>query len=324
MKILSLLWHSIESDSINPDDNYGGNPTQSLFKEQMEFIVENYTPISIIDFANISEDNNSLRSYTKPPVLLGFDDGFRNVINYALPILNKFEIPALFFIMGETIINKDFVPWFIEIKHLVRKTQKKAITYNDEKFELSIKNQRFALINFLNSIFMNYKRESSRQTFLENLSELFEIERPLSDHLDEDLILANEEDLSALGSESLLTISSHALTHKILANLSRQEQIYELEKSDQLLKEHCKSYYPVIAYPNGSFNEDTIDIAQKNYKFGFALFLGSSYNNFYKYPRINIQSYNTERLKYVLSSLRINLLLPIKKILHNSGLRKIG
>jgi peptidoglycan/xylan/chitin deacetylase (PgdA/CDA1 family) len=324
MKILSLLWHSVKNDFINQEYHYGSNPTQSIFKEQIKFIVDNYTPISIIDFANILEQNISPKVYSKPPVLLGFDDGFKDVLKYALPVLNTFEIPALFFIIGKTIIDKDFVPWFIEIKYLVRKTQKKTILYNNTTFELSTKNQRFALMNFLSAAFMNYKRESDRQTFMENLSELFDIERPLKSHLDEDLILADKEDLIALGSDSLLTISSHSQTHNILANLSRQEQIFELENSNLLLSDNCPSYYPAISYPNGSFNHDTTDIAQQFYKFGFATLLGSSYRNFFKYPRIILKSYNVERLKYVLSPLRLNLIHPVKKFLYKFRLRKIS
>jgi hypothetical protein len=207
---------------------------------------------------------------------------------------------------------------------LVRKSNKKALKYNGNRFELKKKNEKISLIKYLTVRFKECKSEDERKAFLKSLSKIFEIERPFRSNLDEDLLLVTKEDLSALGKESLLTISSHSMTHIPLANLNREEQTYELEKSNLILSENCSSYYPVIAYPNGSFNEDTIDIAQKFYKFGFAVFFGSSYNNLFKYPRISIHSYNAKKLEYVLSPLRLNLLLPLKRFSYYTGLRKTG
>jgi peptidoglycan/xylan/chitin deacetylase (PgdA/CDA1 family) len=324
MRILSLLWHSVESDSIHNEYNYGLNPTKSLFNEQIKFIVDKYTPISIFDFANISEDNNIIKTFYKPPVLLGFDDGFKNVINFALPVLNNFEIPAILYVIGKSILNKDFVPWYLEIEHMARKTKKKTIRFDKILYDPKNKNEKISLINYLTARYKELRSENKRRTFLINLSKIFEVERPLQSHLDEDLHLVTKEDLKDLGTDSLLTISSHSMTHNPLANLTRQEQAFELEQSNLILSKNCLSYYPVIAYPNGSFNDDTINIAKKFYKFGFAVFFGSSYNNLFKYPRISIHSYNVKRLEYVLSFLRLNVLLPLKKLSYYTGLQKIG
>jgi hypothetical protein len=114
------------------------------------------------------------------------------------------------------------------------------------------------------------------------------------------------------------------MTHRYLATLTYAEQAYELEQSDLLLCEQCPSYYPVVAYPLGSFNDDTLSIANRIYKAGFATFLGSSYSNLYAYPRIGLGHNAVEELAYILSPKRLKYILPLKRFLHITGIRRAG
>lgn len=271
----------------------------------------------------ITRSKSPIHSYAKPPVLLGFDDGFKNVINHALPILNKFEIPVVFFIIGETLKNPNFVPWFVEAKQLIRRTKKKTVVYNNVEVDLVLKKGRKLLMHLFQTSFKTYRSEVDRQRLLTDFASLLGVERPMAFELDEDIRLVNKEDLSNLGSISLLTVASHTMSHRFLDSLTYEEQVYELEQSDFLLKEHCPSYYPVLSYPLGFFNKDTIDISKRIYKSAFATLLGSSYHNLYTYPRISIGHCTAQELVYRLGTIRLNYLLPIKRFLHNTGIRKI-
>src|SRR5262245_3688172 len=112
-KILSVCWHSVEQDSADPTRYEGWNTTAALFREQVRTLVDRYTPISVRQFVDMANGRPS--TLPKPPVLLTFDDGFKSVLEHALPILEEFRVPALFFVLGELIRNPDFVPWFIEL-----------------------------------------------------------------------------------------------------------------------------------------------------------------------------------------------------------------
>ncbi len=323
MKILSLFWHSVESDSINPEYLDGSSPTESMFREHIKFIVNKYTPISIVDFMEIAENKRLIKSYTKPPVLLGFDDGFKNVVDLALPVLNEFKVPAMLFVIGEILNNPDFVPWYVEIKHLIRKTKKNTVIYDNVKVDLVSKKGRKLLMPLFAASFKALKYEDDRQRLLTNFASLLGLERPMATDLDDDLRFVCKEDLSSLGRDSLLTVASHAMTHRNLASLTYEEQVCELEQSDLLLKEHCPSYYPTVSYPDGSFCTDTIGIAKRIYKSAFATFLGSSYCDLYAYTRLCIGFDTVQELAYTTSFVRLNFLLPIKRFLNNIGIRKI-
>ncbi len=322
MRVLSLFWHSIEPDSIPSEHLDGSNSTVSLFREQIRFIVEHFTPISIYDFMELTRSSHLFRSYSKQPVLLGFDDGFRNVLTQALPIVNEFRIPAVFFVTGEILKNPAFVPWFVEFKQLIRKARERVIHYGEVRIDLSLRQDYITLVHMFSASFRACKCESERQRLLTNLADSLGLGRIVGSELDADLQFATQQDLATLSASSLLTVASHAMTHRYLGSLTYEEQVEELAQSDSLLRKLCPSYYPVIAYPGGSFNTDTIAIAKRIYRAGFAVFSGSSYRNRYAHPRIGINYAPMQKFVYTVSPMRMNFLLPLKRLLHRVGIRR--
>jgi peptidoglycan/xylan/chitin deacetylase (PgdA/CDA1 family) len=287
-RVLSVFWHSVESASFSPDRVY---PTEHLFREHIKFLVANFTPVSISEFLEIHEQKQSMNSYDKPPLLLGFDDGFKNVIRRALPVLEEFKVPAVFFVIGEVLRNPHFVPWYVEVRYLIRRTIRKTLVYNGATLDLAGKPNVMRLRSLFASAFLACRADPVRQALLQNFADSLGVTRPQAHDLDEDLQFVDRKDLAALPSSSQLTVASHAMTHRDLALLSDEEQIAELEGSDSLLSLHCPSYYPAVAYPNGSFNSKTLRIARRIYKVGFAVLLGASYRNRYAYTRMVFEKY---------------------------------
>jgi peptidoglycan/xylan/chitin deacetylase (PgdA/CDA1 family) len=311
MKPISVFWHTVHANSTSPDRR-GGNPTAALFKQQIQFLVKNYTPISVAEFLRIHNDKGLRRCYTKPPLLLGFDDGLKNVIKNAVPVLKEFNIPAVLFVIGETLKNQNFVPWYVELRHLIRKATKKTVVYNNTRIDVNLPRDAAKLRYLFAVTFRSCKVESDRQRLLANLADMLGLNRPKAYELDEDLRFVEKKDLMDMTS-AVLTVASHAMTHRDLGTLTHDEQLHELEDSDLLLRAQCPSYYPVIAYPSGSFNRETITIAASIYKAGFAT-LSGSYRNLYAYPRIALEDDSIGEVAYAVSSTRLNYILPLKQL----------
>jgi peptidoglycan/xylan/chitin deacetylase (PgdA/CDA1 family) len=320
-KVLSIFWHSVDLDC---GENDSANPTLSMFRQQIEFLASNYSPITILEFLEIQEGKRLDSCYTKPPVLLGFDDGFKNVIRHALPVLEEHAVPAAFFVIGEVLKNPCFVPWYVERKHLLRKTDKGAIEYRRVNIDLSLQQDRVKLKYLFDTSFRNCKSDSERQQALSELADALAVRRPIGADLDDDLKFVGASDLAELGSSSMLAVASHGMTHRDLAMLSVDDQVSELEQSDRILRSHSGSYFPVIAYPNGSFNKETLAIASQIYRAGFAVLTGSSYRNVYAYPRIGIGRDSVQELVYTISAKRRKYILPLKRLLNLTGFRPRG
>lgn len=315
-KIICICWHSVEPDSINPEFLDGSNPTVSLFREQIRFVIQRYTPISIRQFMDLSKNRSLLTSYKKPPVFLSFDDGFKNVIDLALPVLNEFGVPASFFVIGQVLEDPNFVPWYIESTQLLRRTSKTSIVYRNTTLDLTSQVGRRGLRHLVYGVFQACQTHVEFERSLNDLSELLGVKRPVARDLDTDLRFVNGDDLAKLGASSLLNVGSHAMTHRFLTNLSRKEQRIELEQSQILLSNITASYFPAFAYPGGCFNADTVAIAKDTYKCAFGLFYGSSYRSIHMYPRVVIGADTPSHLAYAIGPLRLTYLRPLMRLVH--------
>jgi len=319
-RILCVFWHRINPDSANGD--IGGNPTRSIFRAQVRYLAENYTPISIFDFLRIIECGRTRQTFNRAPVLLGFDDGFKSIVRDGVPVLIEFGAPAVFFVMGESLLNPAFVPWFLEIRHIVRKAEQRQVTINNVEFDLDVEQDRQKLGRILRTELRACRIETKRQQLLGEFASRMRVRRPTASELDEDLQLADRHDLGALARSSVLTVASHAMSHRYLDSLSDAEQALELRESDAVLRQYCPSYCPVIAYPSGSFNRATTNIARDVYKAGFGVVAGCSHRDRYAYPRVGLEASRERELPYILSSIRLDWLLPLKRMLNAAGLHR--
>ena len=323
-RIVTAFWHSVEPDTLRPEYLDGSNPTVSLFRQQLEFLCRNYTPISNAEFLAMRNGERPSRAFERPPILLGFDDGFKNVIVNALPILNEFRVPATMFVIGESLRDPSFVPWFVELTQLVRNASTRVIRYDTELVDLNDPVACWSFKRKFQTAFRACRSNAERDRLLSEFAGLVGVSRPAASELDDDLRLVDVDDLKGLDATALLTIGSHAMTHRHLASLSYEEQRVELEASDAILRQHCPlAYSAVVAYPAGSFDRDTVTIARTIYRAGFAVFLGSSHRNPYAYPRVGLSHQTVRELRYVLSACRLNFLLPVKRLLHEIGVRRV-
>jgi peptidoglycan/xylan/chitin deacetylase (PgdA/CDA1 family) len=89
-----LMYHSVSND------NYLFNISLKEFENQIKYLKEkNFKFLKMEDLSNIKNLPNKR-------VLITFDDGYENVFINAVPILEKYNVPAIFFIPVGLIDNK--------------------------------------------------------------------------------------------------------------------------------------------------------------------------------------------------------------------------
>jgi peptidoglycan/xylan/chitin deacetylase (PgdA/CDA1 family) len=317
-----LFWHGIVSDSTPPEHD-SKDPSVAIFAAQVEFLVENYTPISIWEFLEMLEGERPPAAYSKPPILLGFDDGLRSVITHALPVLTRLRVPAVFFVVGEVLTDPRFLPWFVEMKHIIRRAVHRRIVWRGVALDLSLREDRGRARRLTLTAVRACRSDAERQRVLEELASLLGVHRPLPHEVDDDLRFVTSEDLAHLDRSCGLTIASHAMTHRHLADLDHKDQRYELRESDAVLRGYGTAYCPVLAYPAGSFNAVTVALAREIYRAAFAVFLGASYRNRHAYPRVGLGRHTVQDVRRALSPEQLKWVIPLKRLLHVTGLRRM-
>src|SRR4030095_1778892 len=87
---LVLCFHGVCAERPDVPDHAELHVPRALFRRQMEALLQHYTPISLAELRDSRSDGRALPAY---PMLVTFDDGYRNVARNAVPVLRELGVP---------------------------------------------------------------------------------------------------------------------------------------------------------------------------------------------------------------------------------------
>jgi peptidoglycan/xylan/chitin deacetylase (PgdA/CDA1 family) len=98
-RVVFLCYHGVtQSPCRSSDDPKGLHVNHLQFVAHLDFLQRHYNIISLGDYLAAHNNGRSMRPYS---VVLTFDDGFRNFLTVAAPLLAAREIPATVFLITD-------------------------------------------------------------------------------------------------------------------------------------------------------------------------------------------------------------------------------
>lgn len=91
-RIWILVYHSVSHEKGGLNINPG------LFETHMRFIKNNFDILPLSKLTNLVADEAVSQHISGNKVIITFDDGYRDNYRIAMPILDKYKIPATFFV----------------------------------------------------------------------------------------------------------------------------------------------------------------------------------------------------------------------------------
>ncbi|WP_029272136.1 polysaccharide deacetylase family protein [Flavobacterium sp. KJJ] len=234
--ILVLMYHRVNDIK----DDKLGQLTVSVknFENQLRYFKDKY------QILKLNEDWTSLK---KSGLVITFDDGYADNIINALPLLEKYQIPATIFITTLN-INTDNEFWWDRLGF--------DYSYCDELFYLPNVKERASKSNdTYKSItaYLNPLSNEDKERWFLKFEKINQI--PFSPR-DEYRSLNNLE-LKLLSEHPLITLGIHTHNHYPLENLTYEEQKRELVLSIEKLDELTPNNIKYLALPHGSYNSET-------------------------------------------------------------------
>lgn len=198
------------------------------FDFQIEYLKHNYNVIGLKDLVSCLKSQHFIPENS---ILITFDDGDKSLYENAFPVLKKYNIPAVVFIITDLIdTHKPF--WWDEIEYYLGKE-------NGNKKVWEIKNwSNIDRENYLTELRLNHKKHLLRYEQL-STSQLIEMQ--------------NEG----------IDIGNHSHTHPMFNRCTVQELEYEIQESKSILTS-LKSNPDIFAYPNGNYSNISEEILKKN------------------------------------------------------------
>jgi len=242
--ITILRYHAVQDFPEETDATVGAHimHTTAVFTRQMEMISRQYQPLTMDDLADFVEGR---KEFSKNAVVVTFDDGYTDNYEVAAPILQKYGIPATFYITVNTIGNRT-VPWFIRTRHALWSTPLKEWTLpaDGEHFSLETREQRVAAMRRLNNDCVQLAGEA-QEKFVSEIENSLEVEPPAP----RNRFMMDWEQVTSLKNQGHI-IGSHTLTHPNLAKLALSDMQREIAESKRIIDEKLSTNTVHFSYPN--------------------------------------------------------------------------
>jgi peptidoglycan/xylan/chitin deacetylase (PgdA/CDA1 family) len=253
--------------------------TAANFAEQMEVLRTAFHPRSLLDLVDDVEAGD-VRPRT---VSVTFDDGYRDNLYEAKPLLELHGVPAtVFIITGYVQSSRDF--WWDVLERLCR-TADRAGDFDAMYRSLYAELQPLG--------------DGERQVSLDQLADETGTRAPTC------VETMTTAELESLATSSLIELGAHTVTHPLLTTLSAAEQLHEMRASKRFVEEVVGQTIRSFSYPFGSYEPASVTSARMA---GFTCACTSARSpvaagaNVFELPRFPIGNWSGEELERKLST----------------------
>lgn len=199
-------------------------------------------------------------------IVLTFDDGYRNNFELVVPLLEKHQVPATFFITSIQASGHDIL-WS---DHLDL-----GFGYTKDKVEIDgreFQKRKDGFYEFSSGLSLKNVCRQEGFDFKEEMMRVVSDEFKNSPELNVYWQLMDAEQIISLKSSQWVSVASHGHFHNNLGLLTKEEAKADLLESKNYLEKLLEREVEFLAFPDGSYNEETLDLAQKiGYKYMFAI-----------------------------------------------------
>jgi peptidoglycan/xylan/chitin deacetylase (PgdA/CDA1 family) len=260
-----LAFHGVTSEAPGNLCNYQGKHLYlPIFERFMEHLRERYAPVRLSRIAHWLEGKTVL---PEGAVAVTFDDGYRNVLTNAVPVLNRLEIPASVYVVSDFVKEGKMV-WTDAIVSALSATKKTRLelAHAERVIDLPIGDdaEKAAADSELRALCKSLADSERVDLVAKIVAALGVGERELAGAWpDHDPLRA--EDLKTLV-ERGIEVGSHTKGHKILTRCTPEETRRELEESKSFIEGATGKPCDEFSYPNGGrgdFDARTGEAARK-------------------------------------------------------------
>jgi peptidoglycan/xylan/chitin deacetylase (PgdA/CDA1 family) len=257
-----LMFHGVSSDVTGSNSNIlGKHVPVETFRQQIAFIAKSRQIVSltrIIAAMEEGEDTSGMAAIT-------FDDGYRNNIEYAAPVLREFGATATFFLATGFIGTTRWL-WVDQLEVAILGAKADSVNIPELGGQMSLRTvgERKALIK-------NLKQEMKTRDPYENEARCNELARELDGSLGSPG--GNRRFLSWREARELVSsgfeIGAHTVNHAILSHVTAADAETEIRASKETIERETEKSCIHFAYPNGKrsdYSASSVDICRQHFK----------------------------------------------------------
>lgn len=262
-----LCYHGVTIQKSYGIENYSRKHIpHAIFKKQLNIIKNSCQVISMDDIIDIYKNKINIKDNL---TAITFDDGFKNNIEIALPILEEFNFGATLYITSGLIgTNKLF--WVDQLENSINHYKKEnlKIDLNGEIFDFKTKTKQNK-IQALNKI-KKYCKEANnneKNRVVDYVNQLCEGDRTNRTKVSNYEVM-NWDDIKKINQHKNFIIGGHSLRHDLFSKIETESQLkHDIETSIEVIQNKIANKITHYSYPEGQsihFNNKVIKILKEN------------------------------------------------------------
>ncbi len=243
-RLVAVMYHGV---TRNP---HGPTPwtqiPEGVFARQVEFLTENY---NLLHLSDVVDHLQTGRDLPDGSALITFDDGLRNNLSVAFPILAHYEAPAAIFVATD-FIGTDRFYWFDELYlMMVADPAREQVTSHLEQ-SIGRDLQALGPAEAYGLSVEHLKRvpQEELQELMERLAGVATLEL---EAFSDDYSVLDWPQIEQLQASGLVEFGVHTASHRILSSLEPAEWGREIRESRRQLSRALGREAVAFAYPNG-------------------------------------------------------------------------
>jgi len=245
-RAIIICFHRVLPDNDYRKDkspNAGLAISKTMFREHLIYLKNNSKLISI----DMLEEH--LRAKTRQmAVVISFDDGWKDNIDHAWPILLELNVPAIIYITTQ-FIEEPSCMWTFKLWKIIERRERITLYLRTRNYVWDIQTEHNKLLCFdgIRNLVLNCSNVE-KQSLLESIG-------VFDDPGDCENQFLNWKDIEYLNGCELMTIGAHTHTHPNLRILTDSDVVHEMLKSKRILENKLDHPIKHFAYPYGTKKE---------------------------------------------------------------------
>jgi len=293
-----LLYHRVDSQPLQPfkycDPSFFA-PCKGLlvsaerFEEQISYLSKNYECLGLADLVSRSLNTEPIGKL----ISVTFDDGYLDNFEVALPILERYGVPATIFVTSD-LIEGSTIPWWFALEDHILQSDKVAFDWKGTRYEFSLSStaDRYRCWDRLYHLFRSSTLKDSRE-----LIELLKLDQQGNSQFAR---FPTHLKIKEFDRHPLIDIQPHSSSHPVLALETPGDAESQIRGSKEYFESLLEKSCNLFAYPFGdpaSTSKREVELAKK---LGFSIAVTSNQGHIreenlkslYSLPRINIDYFD--------------------------------
>jgi peptidoglycan/xylan/chitin deacetylase (PgdA/CDA1 family) len=233
--------------------NYHRATAQNLGR-QMRYLRRHYRILhleeALQDFFLPDKDTLKMRSHDRRmPLVLTFDDGYRDNYTHAFALAQKLQIPITIFLIPGY-IESGACFWWLEGKRLVEEAQVDKATIDGHTYSLKEIVERKTLAKVIDAKARHAGTIAEREAFLADMRQMLGVPSPVAQ--DEAVRPLTWAEVREMDESGWVSFGAHTMHHPILAYLTDPEEVQrEVIECRSILEQQLSHPVRTFAYPIG-------------------------------------------------------------------------